>query len=519
MVDASVSVKANKSSTPPGLFMIMFALAITLLLAALDQTIVATALPKIASDFNALNELSWVVTAYLIASAITTPLYGKFSDLFGRKRILMVAIVIFLLASALAGLSQNMLQLVIFRGVQGIGAGGLMTSVFATIADVVPPRQRGKYQGVFGGVFGLSSVIGPLLGGLFTDHLSWRWIFYINLPLGALALLTIALRLHTPVRRKAHSIDYAGAVLLAISVTALLLVCVWGGSSYPWGSSVIRLLIGVGIFGLAAFVWWQTRAAEPLIPPRLFHSGIFVVSVLLSLASGMAMFAAIIFMPEYQQVVRGNSATASGMLMLPLVFGMILAGTSSGRIMSHTGRYRLFPIFGTIVTGFGLWLLSHLSVVTSQWLLALWMLVTGVGMGLYMQVTILAVQNSVDPKDLGTATSTVTFFRSMGGSFGTAIFGAILTNSFASHIAVLLPQAAGLPPLTARSLAGGAARIHALPPQISSKLLQAFTQSFQDMFHSVIPIMAVAFVIALFLKEVPLHQTERDAAKADVVGV
>lgn len=508
---------AAHASGSRNIWIIMGALMLTMFLAALDQTIVSTALPKIASDFNALNELSWVVTAYLITSAVSTPLYGKISDLYGRKRVLIIAVVIFLLGSALSGLSQNMAELIAFRGVQGLGAGGLMTLILAAIGDVVTPRERGRYQGVFGGVWGLSSVIGPLLGGLFTDQFSWRWIFYINVPLGLLALFAIAAYLHTPVERREHRIDYLGTGLLSVSVVSLLLVSVWGGSQYAWSSTQILGLGALGVVAALVFIWWEMRAPEPLMPPRLFRDSIFRVSSLLSLISGLAMFAAIIYLPEYQQVVRGYSATKSGLLMLPLVGGLLVASVLSGRIISRTGRYRFFPIFGAAVTAFGLWLFSFVQVDTSQWLLSLWMVVLGIGIGSFMQVMTLAVQNSVDRKDLGTATSTVTFFRSMGSSFGTSIFGAILAARLSTHLGELF--GAGQGNFNAQNLTGGISQIRSLPPQVYSKVLLAFTQSFQEVFLWSIPFVLLAFIVAFFLREKPLRHEAKEVAEGEAFGL
>ena len=497
------------------ILIIMGALMLTMFLAALDQTIVSTALPRIASDFNALNELSWVVTSYLIASAVTTPIYGKLSDLYGRKRLLSAAVIIFLVGSVLAGLSQNMAELIAFRGIQGIGAGGLMTMVLASIGDVVTPRERGKYQGLIGAVFGIASVVGPLLGGFFTDTLSWRWIFFINVPLGLLALAAIAFRLHTPMQRKEHKIDYVGAALLSIGVVAFLLITVWGGTTYAWMSPTI---IGLGILATlatGAFVGWETLHPEPLIPLGLFGNRIFFVSSLLSLVSGMAMFAAIIYLPEYQQVVRGYSATKSGLLMIPLVLGLLGASILSGRIISHTGKYRWFPLIGTLVTALGLFLFAHLETDTSQWLISLWMLITGAGIGLYMQVMTLAVQNATDPRDLGTATSTVTFFRSIGSSFGTSLFGAVLTARLAVHVHEALPDLGA----QATSLSSGIGQLRSLPPAILQPVLNAFTQSFDDIFLIAIPFVMAAFVVALFLKEIPLRGQAMEVAKTDIGGI
>lgn len=505
----SPAVQTHEGELSHGeIMVVMSALMLAMLLAALDQTIVATALPKIANDLHGLSEYSWVATAYLLTSAVATPLYGKISDMFGRKKIFQTAIVIFLIGSALCGLSQNMTELIFFRGLQGIGAGGLMTLVFAIIGDLIPPRQRGRYQGYFGGVFAVASVIGPLLGGLLTDHLSWRWVFYVNIPIGIVALSAVAARLHLPVRHVEHKVDYLGAVLLAISVVCLLLATVWGGVTYPWGSVQIIGLFIASLVSAALFIWREHYAKEPIIPLRLFKNSIFSVTVLLSLLVGAIMFGAIIFLPEYQQLVRGDSATKSGLMLLPLVLGVVVASLTSGRLTTKLGRYRMFPIIGSILFIISLWLFSHITADTSRVWLGVWMVILGVGVGQIMPILTLAVQNAVDRKDLGTATSSVVFFRSIGAALGTAMFGAILTNRLVHYISQDFPGATGS--AIAHGIQNSVNGLANLSPSAMSMVLNAFARSFSDVFLIGIPLAVVTLVVALFLKESPLKTSTKE---------
>ncbi len=491
--------------------LIMGALMLAMFLAALDQTIVSTALPRITSELNGLNQLAWVVTAYLLTSTASTPIWGKISDIYGRKIMLQAAIVIFLLGSVLAGMATSMTWLIVTRGIQGLGGGGLMVLVMAVIADVIPPRERGRYVGLFGGVFAVSSILGPLLGGWFVDTLTWRWIFYINVPLGIAALIVIAAVLHIPQHKINHSVDYLGAVLLVAGVVLGLLLTEWGGHQFEWLSPQIIGMAIASITLIALFIWRQIKVPEPLVPMSLFKNRVFGISNVIGFLVGLAMFGAIIYLPIYLQIVQGSSPTTAGLQMIPMMAGLLALSIISGRVISRTGRYKVFPIIGMILSTIGMFMLSRIQVETPYWNIAIAMVILGAGLGCVMQVLVIAVQNAVKPNEIGVATSGATFFRSIGGTFGTAIFGAIMTSRLASNIeAALPPDMSGHVDVSA--MTNAMSTMAQLPATIKAIVLEAFSNSIGVVFFVATFIVAIGIVLAFLLPEVKLRGLQGHAA-------
>jgi EmrB/QacA subfamily drug resistance transporter len=482
-------------------------LLLALIVAMLDQTVVSTALPRIVGTLHGVTHLSWVVTAYVLASTVTTPLYGKLGDLYGRKRWLMIALVIFLAGSALSGLSHTMDQLIAFRAVQGLGAGGLMVGVIATIGDMVSPRERGQYMGYMMAAMMLAMVAGPLVGGYITDDWSWRWIFYINMPVGGAALIYLFVTLHLPYRRVSHKIDYLGAATLAVVSTSLVLLTTWGGTEYRWASPEIIGLGVLAVVALGSFLLIQTRAAEPVLPLHVFQNRNFSVSTGMSFLTGFAMLGALTFLPLYMQTVQGLSAVGSGLMLIPMMVGVTVTSLTGGILMTRTGRYKAFPIIGGAIMAFAMYLLAHLALGTTKFTTGVFFVVLGLGMGFLMQITSVIVQNSVEPRDIGVASSARTYFQQIGGSIGVALFGAVFSRRLieslgsGSHLSVSGGQ---LDPVT----------VNHLPEPIRHDVLYAIAHAIDGVFWWALPLAVLLFALAWLIKEVPLRSGTPPAEQA-----
>jgi EmrB/QacA subfamily drug resistance transporter len=510
-MQAAASADLTSPASQDNVRVIFGGLLLVMLLAALDSTIVATALPTIVGEFGGLAHISWVVTAYLLAQTIVTPIYGKLGDLYGRKRVLQFAIVLFLIGSALCGLAQSMSHLIIFRGIQGFGGGGLMVTTQAVVADVVPPRARGRYQGIFGAAFGFASIAGPLVGGYFTTQWTWRWIFYINLPVGIIALVVLAATLPSQSSYARHAVDYAGAALLALTLASVVLVTDLGGTVYPWSSPMMIGLIVLAVAGLIAFIFAERGASEPILPLQLFRARDVWVTSVVGLIVGFALIGSVTYLPVFLQIVKGLSPTESGLRMVPLMTGTLLTSIVAGQLVSRTGKYKLFPIIGTTIVTISLLLISSMTAATSTLVASLYMLLLGLGLGFVMQVLIIAVQNAVDYRDLGVATSNAILFRFIGGSLGTALLGSVLATQLHANVQRLMPGNGALDLISPQSLAG-------LTPSVRGAYIEAFVVSLNTVFLVAAAIAFFGLLVTLLLPERPLRETIAAAAGADIGG-